>query len=111
MSRLFQTEENFPVEVCLTDKYPNRRAFAHERMASLKKIHFSVEAVDATQVPGDLNGFRTIFTSFRHFRPKEARAILQNAVDNQEARAASSHPAPPILAPDRKASASTVSRF
>jgi hypothetical protein len=84
MSRLFQKEENFPVDVCLTDKYPNRRAFAHERIASLNKINFSVEAVDATQVPGDLHGFRTIFTSFHHFRPKEARAILQNAVDNQE---------------------------
>jgi hypothetical protein len=84
MSRLFQKEENFPVDVCLTDKYPNRRAFAHERIASSNKINFSVEAVDATQVPGDLHGFRTIFTSFHHFRPKEARAILQNAVDNQE---------------------------
>jgi len=33
------------------------------------------------KVPGELQGFRTMFTSFHHFPPEEARAILQNAVD------------------------------
>ena len=33
------------------------------------------------KVPGELRGFRTMFTSFHHFPPEEARAILQNAVD------------------------------
>jgi hypothetical protein len=84
MSRIFEQEEDFPVDVCLTDKYPNRRALVHERVASLNTINFREDAVDATQVPGDLNGFRTIFTAFHHFQPKEARAILQNAVDNQQ---------------------------
>jgi hypothetical protein len=36
--------------------------------------------VDARAVPGDLDGFRTIFTAFHHFRPAEARAILADAV-------------------------------
>lgn len=84
LCRVFEKEEKFPVDVCLTDKYPNCRAFVHNRVALLNKIIFRAEAVDARQVPSDLKGFRTIFTSFHHFRPKEAQAILQNAVDNQK---------------------------
>jgi hypothetical protein len=33
------------------------------------------------KVPGELQGFRTMFSSFHHFSPEEARAILQNAVE------------------------------
>ncbi|HYT82344.1 MAG TPA: hypothetical protein VEK86_02755 [Gemmatimonadales bacterium] len=65
------------VPVLLTDKYPNRQA----RTGSLP---FHAEAVDATSVPRDLRGFRTLFTSFHHFRPAEARAILADAVDRGE---------------------------
>jgi hypothetical protein len=36
--------------------------------------------VDARAVPPGLKGFRTLFTSFHHFRPAEARAILADAV-------------------------------
>ncbi len=36
------------------------------------------------KVPRELKGFRTMFTSFHHFPPEEARAILQNAVDAGE---------------------------
>ena len=32
------------------------------------------------KVPAELNGFRTMFSSFHHFPPTQARAILQNAV-------------------------------
>ena len=54
-----------PVPVRLSDKFPNRAV-------SL--------TVDATAVPPDLPGFRTIFTAFHHFRPPEARAIIADAV-------------------------------
>jgi hypothetical protein len=37
-----------------------------------------------TEVPRDLAGFRTLFASFHHFAPREAQAILQDAVDRQE---------------------------
>lgn len=82
--RAFEEEENFPVAVCLTDKYPNLAAFEHARIASRNKIYFHADPVDATQIPAELKGFRTLFTSFHHFRPEEARAILQNAVANQQ---------------------------
>jgi len=84
LHRVFEDEENFPVDICLTDKYPNIGAFEHARTASQNKINFHADPVDATQIPTQLKGFRTLFTSFHHFRPKEGRAILQNAVDTQQ---------------------------
>jgi hypothetical protein len=40
-----------------------------------------MESIDAMKVPCKLEGFRTMFSSFHHFSPDEACAILQNAVD------------------------------
>jgi hypothetical protein len=66
-----------PVPVLLTDKYPNRTAASGP-------IPFHPVPVDATAVPPDLEGFRTVFTAFHHFRPAEARAILADAVRSGE---------------------------
>ena len=63
----------FPVPVLLSDKFPNRAA-------GKGAVPFHPSPVDATAVPADLTGFRTIFTAFHHFRPPEARAILADAV-------------------------------
>jgi hypothetical protein len=70
------------MEVCLTDKFPNIAAFESARDKTNGQITFYPESVDAANLPADLPGFRTIFTSFHHFRPDEAVAILQNAVDD-----------------------------
>jgi hypothetical protein len=69
------------LRIWLTDKYPNLRAFQNAGTASGDRIVFYPEPVDAMKVPRELKGFRTVFTSFHHFRPEEARAVLQNAVD------------------------------
>jgi len=67
--------------ILLTDKYPNLRAFQNVRSACENHVAFYPDSVDAMKVPGELQGFRTMFTSFHHFPPEEACAILQNAVD------------------------------
>ena len=72
------------VQVCLTDRYPNLEAWQRLQQLSQGLINFVVESVDAQQVPPYLKGFRTIFSSFHHFSPDEALAILQNAVDQHE---------------------------
>ncbi len=72
------------LHIWLTDKYPNLGAFQNVRAASADGIHFYPGSVDAMAVPLELRGFRTMFTSFHHFPPEEARAILQNAVDAGE---------------------------
>jgi len=69
------------LQILLTDKYPNLAAFQNVHAASDNHIAFRADPVDATRVPPELRGFRTIFTAFHHFHPEEARAVLQNAVD------------------------------
>ena len=60
------------VPVLLTDLYPHHSA--------PPDLPFHPAPVDARAVPESLDGFRTIFTAFHHFRPGEARAILADAV-------------------------------
>jgi hypothetical protein len=80
LSRRLRTEGQ-AFHILLTDKYPNPRAFQNVRAASENSIAFYPDSVDAMKVPGELQGFRTMFTSFHHFPPEQARAVLQNAVD------------------------------
>lgn len=72
------------VSVTLTDKRPNLMAFEHIRSASQNLIEFREDPVDATKVPADLVGVRTIFTSFHHFAPNEARALLRDAANARQ---------------------------
>ena len=71
------------LEVTLTDKYPNLDAF-ESAGAIGANVTYLTTPTDAGDVPTSLKGFRTLFTSFHHFRPVEARAILTSAVDNNE---------------------------
>jgi hypothetical protein len=75
------------VRVCLTDKYPNLKAFAHIRLRSEERengagpqLDYVAQPVDAARVPTALAGFRTIFSSFHHFPPIEAREVLRSAM-------------------------------
>ncbi len=72
------------LQICLTDKYPNLGAFEKVRAASEGRIRFYPGSVDATNVPLELKGLRTMFTAFHHFLPDAGRAILQDAVDAGE---------------------------
>lgn len=66
--------------VRLTDKYPNVAAAQYVVARSKGRIIAEAQSVDATAVANDVRGFRTLFTSFHHFRPEIARAILADAV-------------------------------
>ena len=68
------------VSVCLTDKYPNKEAFARLSTVTHQAISYHPQPVDAARVPGELLGFRTMFTAFHHFSPEQARAVLADAV-------------------------------
>ena len=75
-------EENTAAyRICLTDKFPNLAAFENVKAASANRIDFHRSSVDAMNVPAELDGFRTMFSSFHHFPRAQARSILQNAVD------------------------------
>lgn len=78
----FAVSEEFPLSVSLTDKYPNQKAFTRRQAG--QGVEFYSLPVDARQIPADLQGFRTIFSTFHHFDPGAARAILADAVKRHE---------------------------
>ncbi|HZP32676.1 MAG TPA: class I SAM-dependent methyltransferase [Candidatus Acidoferrales bacterium] len=75
--------EGLHIRVELSDKYPNASARARVRSDG-RELHYRDEAVDATRVPPGLAGFRTLFTSFHHFPPEQARQILRDAVERRQ---------------------------
>ncbi|MCO6438633.1 MAG: hypothetical protein J5J06_16190 [Phycisphaerae bacterium] len=73
-------DEGVPITITLTDKYPNVPAFRSLAEASPGRVLYSEVPVDATDVPYDLEGFRTLFASFHHFDVVAAREIICDAV-------------------------------
>jgi hypothetical protein len=73
------------VTIKLTDKYPNPEAVQKWAEVSRLGIEYLVEPVDAMNMPTQLKGMRTFFEGFHHFKPEQARFILQDAVENKVA--------------------------
>ncbi|WP_266204197.1 class I SAM-dependent methyltransferase [Pontibacter kalidii] len=73
------------VRVTLSDLYPNLDAYRYLQESADGAISFIPEPVDATAVPQSIKGVRTIFSSFHHFPPHLAKAILQDAADKRAA--------------------------
>ncbi len=65
--------------VRLTDRHPNTAAFARVARATAARGTGPPQPVDATPVPRDVAGFRTIFAALHHFRPAGVRAVLRDA--------------------------------
>jgi len=66
------------IRLVLTDKYPNLEVFNSIQEPYIATI---TQSVDATKVLPELKGVRTMFTAFHHFKPEQARHILQDAID------------------------------
>jgi hypothetical protein len=77
--RDFESSGARPPEVLLTDKYPCTKRPDNRASTSASRIHFLAHSVDATQIPEHLDGFRTLFSSFHHLKPDEARGLLQDS--------------------------------
>jgi hypothetical protein len=67
------------LRVRLTDRFPNVEALERIAARSGGVVTFRTQSVDATNVPPDLTGVRTMFSAFHHFAPDEARAVLADA--------------------------------
>jgi hypothetical protein len=72
------------VSVCLTDKYPNLQGFERASRLTNQVINFHPQPLDPTKVPGDMPGFRTMFTAFHHFEPEQACEVLADAVRKRQ---------------------------
>ncbi len=74
-------KNNPNLKIILTDFFPNISAFEYTKSQSAN-FDYIKKPVDARDVPKELKGFRTQFLSFHHFKPKDAKQILQNAIDS-----------------------------
>ncbi|PWG04465.1 hypothetical protein [Polaribacter aquimarinus] len=81
-SELQQT--NPDLKILLTDYFPNITAFEFTKKQA-NNIEYVSNSVDARNVPKNLKGLRTQFLSFHHFKPIDAKLILQNAIDSNTA--------------------------
>ena len=79
-------KESIPcLKIILSDYYPNIDAFKITKSKQPDIFEYVEKPVNAMAVPQNLKGFRTQFLSLHHFRPKDAKAILQNALDTNQA--------------------------
>ena len=70
------------LNILMTDLYPNISAFEYTKRQN-EIFSYETESIDARNVANDLKGLRTQFLSLHHFRPDDAKAILQNAIDSK----------------------------
>lgn len=68
------------LKIILTDFYPNIPAFKLAKKEA-ENFEFVEQSIDARKVPEELKGMRTQFLLLHHFQPKDAKLILQNAID------------------------------
>jgi len=69
------------LEITLTDFFPNISAFEYTKKSS-NNFNYIETPIDVKNVPNHLKGLRTQFLSFHHFKPDDAKKILQNAIDS-----------------------------
>ena len=69
------------LKIWMTDLYPNISAFEFTKRKA-DNFEYVTKPVDAREVPPELIGLRTQFLSLHHFKPEDAKRILQNAIDS-----------------------------
>jgi uncharacterized integral membrane protein len=70
-------------KVLMTDFFPNIQAFKLIKERNNGRFDFIYYSVDASSVPENLKGVRTLFSAFHHFNPKTAKAVLRDAVEKK----------------------------
>ncbi len=74
---------NPELKILLTDFFPNEKAFLRMKQEMPDTFDYEKSPVNALSPPTHLGGtFKTLFAAFHHFKPHDARSILQNAVDS-----------------------------
>jgi len=75
---------NPDIHITLSDLYPNLFIYRHLQSKTNGGISFIRIPVDATGVPSEAKGFRTLFSGFHHFDREKAKEVLKNAVDARQ---------------------------
>jgi hypothetical protein len=84
IGRILVEDLSVPVEILITDRYPNVAAFKQLEAQSGGRIRARYESTSADDVPADLQGVRTLFTALHHFQPSQAKLILADAVRKRQ---------------------------
>lgn len=74
-----------PVDVTLTDLYPNQRAATAIDALGKENLRYLRKSVNASDPPPDMPGVRSMFACFHHLKPDLARAVLERAYRAREA--------------------------
>ena len=81
---ILKKDYNLDVELKMTDLYPNIEFAKKINDKNNNRLTYATQPIDATNVPSDEKGLRTMICSFHHMRPKVAQQILKNAKDDQQ---------------------------
>lgn len=73
-----------PVDVLLTDLYPNVKAFKQGESDGAGSIKARYESTNAFDIPNELHGVRTLFTALHHFEPDGAKLLLADAASKRQ---------------------------
>jgi len=73
------------VKITLSDLFPSLLVYRHLSHNTGGGISYIALPVDASSVPSELKGFRTLFSGFHHFDRPKASAVLKNAVESGKA--------------------------
>ncbi len=71
-------------DVHLTDINPNHDVLTKLQNETNDSVKFCAKPVNALELPKELKGFRTLFSSFHHFEPHEAQQIIADAVSSRQ---------------------------
>ena len=77
-------EKGIQLHITLSDKYPQEDVVNKWQNDESGLITYFPDSVDATEVPIQLKGMRTLFEGFHHFQPTNAQKILKNAKESGE---------------------------
>ena len=72
-------DEGLDATAELTDLHPNADHLARLCEGEEDRLSWRREPLDATRLPEDAKGLRTLFNAFHHFRPEDARRLLEDA--------------------------------
>lgn len=71
---------NVDIHITLTDLFPSLLIYQHLYTKTSGGISSVSNPVDASNVPSELKGLRTLFSGFHHFDEEKAKGVLRNAV-------------------------------
>lgn len=76
LCRLLESEHGLKPRVVLSDLYPTANAAERARAHG---VGYLERPVDATRVPPELRGMRTLFNALHHLRPEQVEQVLADA--------------------------------